>query len=195
MGQPFLDPGDLRGGNERQRAAFAVLDELALFARLADYGPVLAGTVPLAIDVAGSDLDILCRAANLDGFAADVETAFATHQEFALTRLADRQGAPAVKASFAHGGFTVELFGQARPVSQQHGYRHMVVEARLLEIGGEPLRDAVIALKRSGLKTEPAFARLLGLAGDAYEALLTLEASSDDDLRRLLDDLPETHGG
>lgn len=71
----------------------------------------------------------------------------------------------------------------------------MVVQARLLEIGGEALRQAVIALKRSGLKTEPAFARLLGLAGDAYQALLTLEASSDGDLRRLLDDLPETHGG
>ena len=85
--------------------------------------------------------------------------------------------------------------GQACPVSQQRAYRHMVVEARLLELGGEPLQSAIIALKRSGLKTEPAFARCLGIHGDPYLALLALEALDDEALLRLLDDASQTHRG
>ena len=47
----------------------------------------------------------------------------------------------------------------------------MVIEGRLLDLAGESFRHNVIELEQSGLKTEPAFARLLGLNGDPYEAL------------------------
>lgn len=63
----------------------------------------------------------------------------------------------------------------------------MVIEGQLLVIGGAALRERVLALKRNGLKTEPAFARVLGLAGDPYEALLGLEALPPEQLRALLD--------
>ena len=89
----------------------------------------------------------------------------------------------------------VEIFGQDRPVTEQWGFRPMVVEARLLDLGGPGFRNAILALRHQGLKTEPAFARLLGLGGDPYAAVLTLEAWSDSALRRLVDDLPEAHGG
>ncbi|MNO76159.1 hypothetical protein D3C76_672280 [compost metagenome] len=36
-------------------------------------------------------------------------------------------------------------------------------------------RERIILLKTSGWKTEPAFAKALGLEGDPYEALLELE--------------------
>ena len=195
VGDRFLDPGYLRHGNQRQRAAFAVLTDLALFERLAAYRPVLAGTIPIAIDVAGSDLDILCQVADFTRFADDVESEFAGRPDFRLSKIVVRQGAPSLKASFVHGGFVVEIFGQDRPVTEQWGFRPMVVEARLLDLGGPAFRNAIMALRHQGLKTEPAFARLLDLAGDPYEAVLNLEALSDDELRRLLDDPPETHGG
>ena len=70
-----------------------------------------------------------------------------------------------------------------------------MIQARLLDLGGDALRIAIVALRRSGLKTEPAFARHLGIAGDPYIALLALEKIDDGGLRRLLDDAAETHRG
>jgi hypothetical protein len=48
----------LQTGTPRQRQAHAVLLSLNLPTALNDFDPVLAGTVPLAIDVAGSHLDL-----------------------------------------------------------------------------------------------------------------------------------------
>jgi hypothetical protein len=42
----------------------------------------------------------------------------------------------------------------------------------------------VRALKRAGIKTEPAFAQVFGLSGDAYEALYELGAVSGQQERR-----------
>jgi hypothetical protein len=195
MTQNFLDPDYLRHGNVRQRAAYATLMDLALFERLAAYGPVLAGTIPIAIDVADSDLDILCQVSDFTCFANDVEAEFAGRTSFRMSKVMVRQGALSLKSSFIHGGFEVEIFGQDRPVTKQWGFRPMVVEARLLDLGGPTFRQAIMALRHQGLKTEPAFARLLSLAGDPYEAMVELETWSGDELRRLLDNLTEPHGG
>jgi len=62
------------------------------------------------------------------------------------------------------------------------------VERRLLAIGGDGFRRAVMAARRSGLKTEPAFAAVLGLDGDPYEALLYLEAVPDEGVNAILKD-------
>ena len=51
----------------------------------------------------------------------------------------------------------------------------MVIEYKLLQKGGHLFRRRVMELKTRGIKTEPAFALVLGLQGDPYEALLTLE--------------------
>ena len=59
----------------------------------------------------------------------------------------------------------------------------MIAEGRLLRLGSRALRDRVVALKRSGMRTEPAFAQLLGLGGDPYRAVLELEGESDEALR------------
>ena len=195
MTERFLDPDYLRRGNDRQRAAYKALGDLRIFETLAPYHPMLAGTIPLAIDIPGSDLDVLCEVHDFDGFAEALRGAYGHRPDFNLSHFTAGRDAPYRTASFSHGGFAVEVFGQARPVSRHRGYRHMVVEARLLALGGEPLQSAIIALKRSGLKTEPAFARHLGIHGDPYLALLELETLTDGGLRRLLDDAPETHRG
>ncbi|HUD95277.1 DUF4269 domain-containing protein, partial [Sphingobium sp.] len=92
----------------------------------------------------------------------------------------------AIICGFVAHGWEFEIFGQPIPVAQQHGWRHYEIERRLLTLGGEAMRDAIMALREQGLKTEPSFARLLGLSGDPYAALLELEAQDDDTLRALI---------
>jgi len=170
---PWQDPAYLRDGNERQRSALQALQSLGIFSVLCDYTPVLVGTLPIAVDVEDSDLDIVCEARDLDGFERQVTAAFGACEGFHVKRKLVK-GVPSVIASFVHAGFPIELFGQPRAVTDQDAYRHMVVEARLLESSGEEARQEIRRLKRAGMKTEPAFARYFGLKGDPYEALLRL---------------------
>ncbi len=89
-------------------------------------------------------------------------------------------------ASFEAHGWAFEVFGQARAVGEQFGWRHFPVERRLLAQGGPSLRAAVMARRRAGTKTEPAFADALNLRGDPYETLLDVECLSDTALAGLL---------
>ena len=197
MTNDFLDAAYLRRGNPRQRAAHDVLADLRLFETLASYRPMLSGTIPLAIDIPESDLDVLCEVHEFEGFAETLRTAYGHKPDYRLSISEHGRDGPYRTASFSHGGFVIEIFGQARPVNQQGAYRHMVIQARLLDLGGDQLRGEILALRRDGFKTEPAFARRLGVAGDPYVALLALEELDDNGLRKLLaaNDPAETHRG
>lgn len=175
----------LRSGTPRQQAAYTALVRLGLFETLRKYSPLLAGTIPLDIDLPGSDLDIICEAHDLDAFAADVRATYGHHDSFAL-RARDKDGLSAVVASFTGEGFAIEIFAQPLPVTSQNAYRHMMVEARLLALGGPDFRDAVRRLKAQGMKTEPAFAHLLRFSGDPYTKLLDLYHADESALKLLL---------
>jgi len=160
-------------GNARQRDAYAVLTKRRIFEALYDFTPLLTGTIPIGIDNAQSDLDIICCCADQQLFADHLIKCFGQYDGFTLRR-AQYHGHDTVVANFNADGFVLEIFGQNRPVKQQEAYRHMVIEHALLMKHGEPLRNEIIRLKNSGMKTEPAFAQVLGLHGDPYEALLKL---------------------
>jgi hypothetical protein len=181
---PWQDITYLSRGNERQRRAYRTLETLQVLDVLRDYTPVLVGTLPIAIDVAGSDLDIVCEVHDLDVFEALVRGAFGCREGFRLKRK-QVNDLPSIVANF-EGDLPVEIFGQPRPVVEQNAYRHMVVEARLLAIGGETARGEIRHLKRAGLKTEPAFAHYFGIPGDPFEALLALWALDEQALRATL---------
>ncbi len=153
----------------------------AVLARLVAFDPHVAGTPPLGLALPGSDIDILCHAPDPQVFAAAVWAAYSDMSGFAMWQWqgSDRP----VVARFHCAGWLFELFGQARPVAEQLGWRHFAIERRLLALGGQPLRTVVMARRHAGAKTEPAFAQVLGLAGDPYAALLTLEGLDDDTLR------------
>jgi hypothetical protein len=170
---PWQAPADLAEGSPRQRAAWRALQALRLFPLLAEYTPALAGTLPLGIDLPESDLDVICAAFDLEAFAGRVAGHFGRMDGFRMARKRFN-GLPAVVARFVIAGFPVEVFGQPRPVQEQNAYRHLLVEARLLEIGGPRARAEIRRLKAAGLKTEPAFARYFRLPGDPYETLLQL---------------------
>lgn len=82
-------------------------------------------------------------------------------------------------------GWEIELFCQKTATDHQWGVRHFRVEARLLALGPH-LKEAVMRLKREGLKTEPAFAKVLSLPGDPYVALLELETLDNAQLQEVI---------
>ncbi|GED72777.1 alpha/beta hydrolase [Brevibacillus reuszeri] len=169
----------LRKGTLRQQQAWQAISETRIMEILCAYTPVLAGTIPLHIDVADSDLDIICECHDFDHFESIVRPIFGKHQEYTELRLTVNQVSTSVISFFAKG-FFFELFAQPVPVIRQNAYRHMDMEARLLSLGGEDAYREIRRLKEKGTKTEPAFARYFQIPGDdPYQALLDLEELSD----------------
>jgi hypothetical protein len=165
----------LRFGTERQRQAYDVLIQAGIFQKLEVFRPILAGTIPLTIDIEGSDLDILCCFENATTFTDTVTREFLHLPDFRVkTKIIS--GHTSVVANFSVLDFPVEIFGQGVPVKDQMAYRHLLIEHQILKERGEEFRQKVIELKRSGLKTEPAFAKLLGLDGDPWIALLSYQS-------------------
>jgi hypothetical protein len=180
MNIPWQDIAYLARGNQRQRRAYRALERLQVLHVLRDYTPVLVGTVPIAIDIAGSDLDVICEVYELDVFERLVVRAFGQQKGFRLKRKRIND-LPVVVANF-EAEFPIEIFGQPRPVREQNAYRHMDVQARLLALGGDQARREIVRLKRAGLKTEPAFARYFGLQGDPFQTLLELSLLDEQEL-------------
>lgn len=158
------------------------MDDLRLKELLAAYMPRLVGTVPIGIDVAASDLDVICEVSDLRTWCAYVRETFGHLQDFRCSA----DGSDSATANFRCEGWEIELFGQNRPTGEQNGYRHMVVEERLLRLLPQASRERIISWKAAGIRTEPAFARLLALAGDPYQALLELGIRTDEELARLI---------
>lgn len=170
----FLAINYLKSGTARQRKAFEVLNENLILQKLSDFMPVLVGTIPINIDIDSSDLDIACYWTHKNHFIETVKNHFSEEKGFQIYEK-EISGIAAVVANFFVDDFEIEIFGQNLPVEEQFGFRHMIIEAKILEEKGGDFRQKIIALKKSGIKTEPAFAQLLNLKGNPYEALLNFK--------------------
>jgi hypothetical protein len=190
MQKDWRDLTYLLRGTATQQAAYQALEALRVFPLLRAFDPVLAGTIPLDVDIPGSDLDIVCYVEDGDAFAQCLHNAFGHCVGFALQRDL-LNGLPTVIAQFTCQGFPVEIFGQPLPVTAQPAFRHLLVEARLLQHGGEEVRREIRHLKRQGLKTEPAFAAVFALAGDPYDTLLGLAELCEEELLSLIRQSPD----
>lgn len=170
----FLNISYLKTGNLKQQKAFEVLTSLNLFSELKSYNPILTGTIPLGIDLPESDLDIACFVKDFDAFQTLLTKLYGKEQGFKIYSAVSR-GMDVTVCTFFKNEFQIEIFGQNLPSNQQMSYRHMLIEFEILNEKGEEFKQEVIKFKKAGLKTEPAFAKLLDLKGDPYEALLNLE--------------------
>jgi hypothetical protein len=166
----FITLDYLKSGSQKQQEVFLLLNESQLMHILSAYHPVLAGTVPLNINIEGSDLDIICQFDDRQQFKELLIRQFSSHPKFHLSELLVR-GVETIIANFYVRDWAVEIFGQAVPVVNQAAYRHLMAEHNLLQQHGDWLKQKVIRLKEAGYKTEPAFAVALNLPGDPYEAL------------------------
>jgi hypothetical protein len=162
----------LKSGTEIQRHAFKIITELNILNDLAKYTPVLCGTIPISIDVQGSDLDMIMEVHDFQFFKDEVRLLYGNLEGFVLTELTVRS-IPTITSNFRFGGFDFELFAQPIAVEKQNAYRHMIIEHHLL-VKIPQVREEIIRLKEKGIKTEPAFAQIFGLVGDPYDELLAL---------------------
>jgi hypothetical protein len=177
----WFDLSYLEGGTPRQRSAHNALVSLAIMDDLAELHPVLVGTVPLSVATDRSDLDIICEVHDLDRFQSGLRSKYGGLERFSTWRR-EIDGLETVVAILVSHGWRVEVFGQARPVWEQQAFLHMVVEARLLRLGGEEAARRVKELKASGWRTEPAFAKVFGIRGNAFSTLLELSSMSEREL-------------
>ena len=161
----------LNDGNEKQRRAHQLLTSHSVFEILRGFDPLLIGTIPLNIDIEKSDLDIICCWKSKNLFIETIIENFSHHRGFLLTEKKITSH-DTIIATFQIDQFEIEIFGQNMPTKQQEGYRHMMIEHKILSSNDETFRQKIIYLKKQGLTTEQAFAKQLDLAGDPYQELL-----------------------
>lgn len=161
----------LKIGNGKQKRAYEVLTKYRIFEVLKRYSPVLAGTVPIEIDVEGSDLDVICKVkdkAEFEKFLIKIFKDF--HPKIKKSNINNEDS---LVCNFELEEFPIEIFAQNKPTTQQNAYLHMIAEYQILQEKGEEFKQKIIDLKKKGIKTEPAFGLLLGLE-NPYEDLLKL---------------------
>nr|WP_235929873.1 DUF4269 domain-containing protein [Chengkuizengella marina] len=88
--------------------------------------------------------------------------------------------------NFEYKGWLFEIFAQPQETKRQNAFRHMVIENRILNLADNSFRQLIISLKKQGMKTEPAFAKLLAIEGDPYIGLLEFEILSDVEIKEIL---------
>jgi hypothetical protein len=170
----FTNINYLKSGTHRQQKAHSALVELGIFEDLKRFNPILTGTIPLDIDLPESDLDIICECQDHLEFVGLLWKLFANQDGFNVKSY-NLNGVETTVAKFTTQNFTVEIFAQNIPTRKQLSYRHMLIEHKILKEKGEGFKSAVRELKSKGIKTEPAFARLLGLNGNPYEEILKVK--------------------
>ncbi|HZY81920.1 MAG TPA: DUF4269 domain-containing protein [Cyclobacteriaceae bacterium] len=158
----FFDISYLANGTAIQKKGYAAIKSSGTMMILKRFDPVVVGTLPLDLFTSNSDIDIICFCKNAEdlpdfGFRAKL-----------------LNGVESYIANFRHDGFDFEIVAQPVPVREQVAYRHMLAEWKILSEKGPEFKEGILALKQSGVKTEPAFAQLLGLKGDPYIELLRL---------------------
>ena len=132
----------------------------------------MAGTVPIDIDIEGSDLDIICEVDLkfeedfLDDLMFSRFIPYDVDVEHPIIN-----GEKCITLNFELEGFPIEIFGQNKPTTRQNAYLHMIAEYKILQEEGVEFKQKIIELKKQGIKTEPAFGILLGL-DNPYEDLL-----------------------
>lgn len=180
----WKDISYLRKGSLAQQSAYKCLNNLQIFDSLIEYNPVLTGTIPIDIAIENSDLDVVCYYLDADQFEKKVEDLFGKQKNFKIEQK-EKDGYWVVVANFIFMDYEIEIYGSLFPVASQNSYRHMIIEDRILKLLGEEFKQQIIKLKKEGLKTEPAFAKLLQLSGNPYSELLKLELFSDSKIKEI----------
>lgn len=167
----YFDITYLSSGSAIQRKGFHAITSLGILNSFKECTPVVVGTLPLDLFTEKSDIDVLCCFSNAEEFAEKAFFALRMFDNFHIDRK-EVGGVDSVIVRLNYGDFDFEIVAQKTPVREQVAFRHMVAEWKILSQQDGAFRQKVLELKKGGVKTEPAFAELLGLKGDPYVELL-----------------------
>lgn len=171
---------------EENKKVFGALEESKVLKIFKKFTPFVAGTFPLGIYTAHSDIDVLMNAGDLNELNDMLKAEYGNLDGF-RSEHSIVDGLKTLIVNFNLNKVPFEVFAQNRAVTKQKAYLHFQVEERLLKIGGDQFKKSIIEKRQNGLKTEPAFATALGIKGDAYEELLLLQKVSDSKIRKVLE--------
>ncbi len=152
----FKNINYLKSGNNTQRSAYSCLMKLNIFNDLKEYKPILAGTIPIGIHIKSSDLDIICNVNNIKEFTNKVEKLYSKKENFKK-----KAKGYLIVFSFTYENFIIEIRDEEKDVFKQNAYLHMISEYRVLTLANSEFKQKIIKLKQKGIKTEPAFGKLL----------------------------------
>lgn len=161
-------------GNEFQKKCYFILEKIKIFEIMKEYNPILVGTIPLGINVKDSDLDIVCQQKDLEKIKYTLIKEFSKYEKFIC-----RKKDSSLVANFFVEGIEIEIYCSEEISEQTNGYRHMVVEDRILKLANLKFKNDIKELKEKKIKTEQAFCSLLNLIGNPYEEILKLEFLND----------------
>lgn len=172
----WLDIEYLRSGNDRQKESYLLLQEINIMSILHPFDPILVGTIPIGIDIPESDLDIICCVNDPLLIQEYVLQYFSKCRSFS-----DYVKDNVYVANFEYKTLYFEIYATNTATISQYGYRHMIIEDRILNLCDNSFREKILNLKEEGYKTEPAFGYLLKME-ESFSDLITLESLSDADL-------------
>ena len=162
--------------NERHKEIYHLIDDI--MKPFDKYQPTIVGTYPIDIQVKDSDIDVILTVQDYEAYIKDLSVL--SHETNYTVEKKD-----VVICRFEKKGYIIELYASHEPINRLNSYRHLEIEKRVLDLFGESFKEEVVALKSKGLKTEPTFCTLLGLYGNAYDALLKVEEMTDQELLNL----------
>lgn len=154
---------------EANTKVFHALMDSKVLEKLKAYEPLVTGTFPLNLHRPDSDLDIL--------IPAKVDEVKALFPEATVSGNV---------LHFTFDGVPFEIYCDSQPAVKQKASVHFQVEEKLLKLGGELFYQDLLKLRAENLKTEPAFAKRLQLAGDPYEDILNLRHYTEEELERVI---------
>lgn len=163
---------------EKHPKAWKALQESKVLALFRDNNPLVVGTFPLGIETSKSDVDILMESSDLDG----MERLLTKHFSHLPNFVVETQDVDELQTLICHfdlNDVPFELFVQNKETVKQTAHRHFLIEERFLKIGGSLFKEAVMKERNNGLKTEPAYAKVLNLNGNSAQLLLDLQLKSN----------------
>ena len=175
----------LKLGNQRQKKVFKILNKLNILDTLVVFHPLIVGEIPLELDHPFSSIKIICDFDDEKKFKDNVENLYGKFLEFILQRTKFFKNS-GVLVKFFFEGFNFEIWGEKISTLKQIKYRQLLVEKKLLTLGGKKNLLKVKNLIQSGLDPESAFARVFKIGGDPTLEILELEDLSEEEIRRLL---------
>jgi hypothetical protein len=184
MRRDWRDISYLSEGNTKQRLVYNFLVKHNLLEVLSDFDPAVVSTICVGLDTSMSDIDIICSCRNLALLEEILKKHYSEFEKFKF--FYKSTNSETLVCSFMLDDFEVEIFAAREPVEQQNGWVHLSVMDRLVSLGGNSFREAIVDLKNNGLKTEPAIAKHLSLDGDPYIAVADLANKSDLMLLKLI---------